>query len=80
MSSMEPSTASQGGRDPILRDPVPVPRTNATQAGKIAKPYGDRYHKPRTVPDLVGPDFPFPAPVAKLFRKIFRRKDAPAAR
>ncbi len=76
MSTMEPSTASQGGRDPI---PEP-PRTDATQTGKIVKPYGDRYHKPRTVPDLVGPDFPFPAPVAKLFRKLFRRTDTPASR
>jgi len=67
---MKPSTVSQapGGRDPAL-----AKRTDATQTGKIVKPYGDRYHKPRTVPDLVGPDFPFPAPMAKLFRKLFKR-------
>jgi hypothetical protein len=70
MGTMKPSTASQlqGGRDP-----VPVKHADATQTGKIKKPYGDRYHKPRTVPDLVGPDFPFPAPMAKLFRRLFKR-------
>jgi hypothetical protein len=73
MSTMKPSTARQA--------PTSEPkRTDASQTGKIEKPYGDRYHKPRTVPDLVGPDFPFPAPVAKLFRKLFRRTDTPAAR
>jgi hypothetical protein len=77
MSTMKPSTASQA---PGGRDPVPAKRTDATQTGKIEKPYGDRYHKPRTVPDLVGPDFPFPPPVAKLFRKLFRRKATPAPR
>jgi hypothetical protein len=75
MSPMKPSTASQGGRDPI-----PAPRTDATQTARTEKPYGDHYHKPVTVPDLVGPDFPFPAPVAKFFRKLFRRTDTPAAR
>jgi len=65
MSVMKPSTVSE---------PVSEPkRTDATQTGKIEKPYGDHYHKPRTVPDLVGPDFPFPAPMAKLFRKLFKR-------
>jgi len=66
MSVMKPSTASQA----TASEPK---RTDATQTGKIEKPYGDRYHKPRTVPDLVGPDFPFPAPMAKLFRKLFKR-------
>lgn len=67
MSPMKPSTTSQ-------QAPTTEPkRTDATQSGKIAKPYGDHYHKPVTVPDLVGPDFPFPAPVAKFFRKLLRR-------
>jgi hypothetical protein len=32
------------------------------------------------VPGLVGPDFPFPAPVAKFFRKLFRRADTHSPR
>ena len=77
MSAMEPSTASQA---PGGRDPVAAPRTDAARTGRIEKPYGDYYHKPVITPGLVGPDFPFPPSVAKFFRKLFRRKDAPAAR
>jgi hypothetical protein len=65
----------------INQTPTTKPkRSDATQTGRIEKPYGDHYHKPVTVPDLVGPDFPFPPWVAKLFRKLFRRQDTPAAR
>jgi hypothetical protein len=72
MSAMDPATASQ---------PVSEPeRTGATQAGRTEKPYGDRYHKPVTVPGFVGPDFPFPPSLARLFRKLFRRQDTHAAR
>jgi hypothetical protein len=53
MSVMKPSTASQ----PAASD---LPRMDATQTGRTDKPYGDRYHKPVTVPGLVGPNFPFP--------------------
>ncbi len=77
MSAMEPTAISQASGGP---DPVPAKRTDATQIGKIAKPYGDHYHKPVTVPDLVGPDFPFPPTLARLFRKLFRRQDTHAAR
>jgi hypothetical protein len=73
MSAMEPSTASQ----PPTSEPE---RTDATHTGRTEKPYGDHYHKPVTVPDLVGPDFPFPPSVAKFFRKLFRRKATPAPR
>jgi hypothetical protein len=73
MSAMEPSTASQ----PPTSEPE---RTDATQTGGIEKPYGDRYHKSVIVKGLVGPDFPFPPSVNKLFRKLFRRKDTSAAR
>jgi hypothetical protein len=73
MSAMEPSTTGQ----PSASEP---PRTDTTQTVKIEKPYGDRYHKPVIVPDLVGPDFPFPASVNRLFRKLFRRKDTPVPR
>ena len=73
MSVMKPSTASQ----PAASD---LPRMDATQTGRTDKPYGDRYHKPVTVPGLVGPNFPFPPSVNKFFLKLFRRKDAPASR
>ncbi len=72
MSAMKPSTASQ----------VPTsgpPRTDSTQTGRTEKPYGNLYHKPVTVPGFVGPDFPFPPSVSKLFRRLFKR-DTPAAR
>ena len=62
MSAMKPSTTGQ----------APTSEPKRTDAQKIEKPYGDHYHKPVTVPDLVGPDFPFPAPVAKLFRKLLK--------
>jgi hypothetical protein len=39
-----------------------------------------RHFVPSKVPGLVGPDFPFPPSVAKFFRKLLRRKDAPASR
>ena len=52
MSPMKPSTVSQPVSEPT--------RTDATPIGKIKKPYGDHYHKPRPVPDLVGPDLPLP--------------------
>jgi len=65
MRAMKRSTASQAVSGPK--------RTDATQTAKIKKPYGDHYHKPVIVPDFVGPDFPFPAPMAKLFRRLFKR-------
>jgi len=72
MSDMEPTTSSQA--------PTTEPeRTDATQTGGTEKPYGDRHHKSVTVPGLVGPDFPFPPSMAKFFRKLFQRKDTPAA-
>jgi hypothetical protein len=72
MSAMDPTTASQ---------PISEPeRTGVTETGRTEKPYGDRYHKPVTVPGLVGPDFPFPPSVARLFRKLFRRQDTHATR
>jgi hypothetical protein len=73
MSAMEPTTASQAS----ISEPE---RTDATQTARTEKPYGDRYHKPVITPGLVGPDFPFPPSVAKLFRKLFRRTDTPAPR
>jgi hypothetical protein len=65
MSTMRPSTVSQAVSEPK--------RTDATATGKIEKPYGDHYYKPVIVPDFVGPDFPFPAPMAKLFRRLLKR-------
>jgi hypothetical protein len=56
------------------------PRTSDGKYKYTASDGSPRYHKPVTVPGLVGPDFPFPPPVAKFFRKLFRRKDTPATR
>jgi hypothetical protein len=72
MSAMEPATTNQPTRD--------YPRTPDGKYKYTAWDGSPRYLEPSSVPDLVGPDFPFPASVAKLFRKLFRRKDTPAAR
>ena len=73
MRGMESTTTSQ----PSVPEP---PRTDGTETGRTEKAYGDRNFRPMTLPGLVGPDFPFPPSVAKLFRKLFRRKDTPASR
>ncbi len=62
------------------RPTMDYPRTPDGKYKYTAADGRPRYHKPRTVPDLVGPDFPFPPSVAKFFRKLFQRKDTPAAR
>jgi hypothetical protein len=75
---MEPSATSQpsGGRDTI-----PPPRTDTGETFfKTPNAPPGRHFEPSSVPDLVGPDFPIPASVAKLFRKLFRRADTPVAR
>ena len=78
MSAMEPSTASQ----PAVpdRSEIGQQRTDATNSFKTAGAPSDRHFESEIVPGLVGPDFPFPPSVAKLFRKLFRRTDTPAAR
>lgn len=75
MSVMEPSAASQ----PALYE---TPRTDAaeTDTTKKVKAHGDRNFETQILPGLVGPDFPFPPSVSKLFRKLFRHKDTPLAR
>jgi hypothetical protein len=61
------------------RPTLDYPRTPDGKYKYTAWDGSPRYHKPVTVPGLVGPDFPFPPPVAKFFRKLLRRKDTPAA-
>ena len=73
MSAMEPTTASQ----PPISEPT---RADSTNTFKTPNAPPDRHFEPSSVPGLVGPDFPFPPSVAKFFRKLFRRKDTPAAR
>lgn len=65
MSAMEPSTTG--------RNTLDYPRTPDGKYKYTAWDGSPRYHKPVTVPGLVGPNFPIPAPVAKLFRKLFHR-------
>ena len=72
MSHMEQPTTNRPTMD--------YPRTPDGKYKYTASDGRPRYHKPVTVPDLVGPDFPFPAPVAKLFRKLFRRTDTLTSR
>jgi hypothetical protein len=69
MTTMKPSAASQasGGRDP-----VPAPRTDATQTGKIEKPYGDHYHKPVITPGMLKSPI-FPVWLTSRLSKLFRR-------
>jgi hypothetical protein len=62
------------------RPTLDYPRTPDGKYKYTASDGRPRYHKPVTVPGLVGPDFPFPAPVAKFFRKLLRRTGTPASR
>ncbi len=73
MNAMEPSTTG----------PPPVSAPPSTDAGETFfktpnAPPGFHFEQ-ETVPGLGGPDFLIPASVSKFFRKIFRRKDTPAA-
>ena len=72
MSAMEPTTTNQRTRE--------YPRTPDGKYKYTAWDGSPRYLEPYTIPDIIGPNFLIPAPVARFFRKIFRRKDAPAAR
>jgi hypothetical protein len=74
MSAMEPTTTS---RPPASESPSTD--TGETFFRTPNAPPG-RHFVPTKVPGLVGPDFPFPPSVAKLFRKLFRRTDTPATR
>ncbi len=69
MSAMEPATASR----PPTTEPT---RTDTTNTFKTPNAPADRHFEPSTIPGLVGPDFLIPASVSKLFRKLFRRRDA----
>jgi hypothetical protein len=72
MSHMEQPTTN--------RPTLDYPRTPDGKYKYTASDGSPRHYKSVILPDLVGPDFPFPPSVAKFFRKLFRRKDAPAAR
>jgi hypothetical protein len=72
MSAVEPTTTSQRTRD--------YPRTPDGKYKYTAWDGSPRYFEPETIPGLVGPDFLIPASVSRFFRKLFRRKDALAAR
>jgi hypothetical protein len=66
---------------PTTKPPLPdYPRTPDGKYMYTASDGRPKYFPSTTLPGLVGPDFPFPPSVAKLFRKLFRHKDAPAAR
>ncbi len=68
MKRMEPSTASQ----PPASEPT---RTDATRTGTTKKAHGNRNFQSLILPELVSVP-PMPA----WLRKLFRRKDTPAAR
>ncbi len=72
MSAVEPTPTDQPASE--FED------TDAPHAGMIKTPYGYRFHKPVTVPGLVGPTFPFPPSVDRFFRRLFQRKSTPDAR
>ncbi len=69
---MEPTTTSQPTLD--------YPRTSDGKYEYTTWDGRPLHFEPTKVPGLVGPDFPFPPSVAKFFRKLFQRKDAPTAR
>jgi hypothetical protein len=71
MSGMEPTTTSRPTRD--------YPRTPDGKYKYTAWDGSPRYLEPDTNHDIIGPDFLIPAAVTRFFRKLFRRKDAPAA-
>jgi hypothetical protein len=62
---------------PPVSDPT---QADAAETGRTEKAYGNRNFEPDSVPGLVGDAFLIPASVTKFFRKLFRRKDTPAAR
>jgi hypothetical protein len=65
MSHMEQPTTKQPA--------IPYPRTPDGKY-KYTTVTGEPKHYPSTtLPGLVGPDFPFPPSVVKLFRKLFKR-------
>jgi hypothetical protein len=72
MSHMEQPATNRPTRD--------YPRTPDGKYKYTAWDGSPRHYKSVIVPDLVGPDFPFPPSVAKFFRKLFRRKATPAPR
>ena len=72
MSSMEPTTTSRSAR--------PCPRTPDGKYKYTTRDGRPLHYEPYRIPGLVGEDFLIPAAVTKFFRKLFRRKDTPAAR
>jgi hypothetical protein len=72
MSNIEPTTTSQPTRH--------YPRTPDGKYKYTTRDGRPLHFEPETMPGLVGPDFLIPASVSKLFRKLFRRQDPPAAR
>jgi hypothetical protein len=72
MTAMEPSTTNRPTRD--------YPRTPDGKYKYTTRDGRPLHFEPYRIPGLVGEDFLIPAWVTKFFRKLFRRKDTPAAR
>ncbi len=63
---------------PTTKRPLPdYPRTPDGKYKYTSVTGEPKYFPSTKLPGLVGPDFPFPPSVAKLFRKLFRRTDTP---
>jgi hypothetical protein len=72
MTAMESTTVSQRTRD--------YPRTPDGKYKYTTSDGRPLHFEPTTIPGLVGDDFLIPASVSRLFRRLFRRTDTPAAR
>ncbi|HEY5342922.1 MAG TPA: hypothetical protein VIJ66_04615 [Solirubrobacteraceae bacterium] len=66
---------------PTKKQPaIPYPRTPDGKYMYTASDGRPKHFPSTKLPGPVGPDFPFPPSVAKLFRKLFHRGATPAAR
>jgi hypothetical protein len=72
MSAMEPTTSSQPTRE--------YPRTPDGKYKYTASDGSPLHLEPYIIPDILGENFLNPAPVARFFRRLFRRTDTHAAR